>query len=62
MNWTNEEWLTYYSDLIRREVYVATQIFETIEGSGLLYGNGHHIRQNLAEHAVDTLKARWIVQ
>lgn len=62
MDWTNEQWLEYYSTLVSREVYRATEVFETIEGSGLLYGNGHHVRQQLAEHAVDILKARWIVK
>ncbi len=44
---------------IANAVYEATDIVERLEGAGLIWGNGHHIRQNLAQMASDTLKERW---
>lgn len=47
------------SDL-SKAVYAATDIIERLEGAGLIAGNGHHLRQELARHAVDVLEKRWI--
>lgn len=41
-------------------VYKAAEIFERMERLGLIRGNGHHMRQALAEHAVKMLEERWI--
>jgi len=40
-------------------VYRATAIFERLERAGKIVGNGHHIRQKIAEKAVAELYYRW---
>lgn len=45
---------------LSNEVYKSTQLYETLEYKGLVYGNGHHMRQKVAEFAVNLLKERWI--
>lgn len=41
-------------------VYHASCIIEQLENMGLVYGNGHHAAQGIAEFAVKDLKSRWI--
>lgn len=43
---------------LSNEVYAATSIIERLEAKGLLLGNGHHIRQKLADDAVRMLRER----
>ena len=42
------------------QVYKATAILEQLESAGLILGNGHHMRQALAENAVELLRKRWL--
>jgi hypothetical protein len=37
----------------------ACAVFEDLEGSGLIAGNGHHMAQNLAAQAVEEVRRRW---
>ena len=46
--------------LVATAVYDATKIIERLQSAGKLSGNGHHARQQLAEHAADELASRWI--
>lgn len=41
-------------------VYEATELFERLEGAGLIRGNGHHMRQKVAKFATDLLEERWV--
>lgn len=41
------------------KVYEATKILEELEREGLVFGNGHHMRQAIAAEAVEMLKLRW---
>lgn len=41
---------------LQRDVYRAALWFERAEGAGLIYGNGHHMAQALADKAVGTLR------
>jgi hypothetical protein len=41
-------------------VYESTFLFERLEHRGVLRGNGHHMRQEIAEAAGNLLKERWI--
>ena len=43
-------------------VYRACQVFEVLEGSGRISGNGHHARQAVATYAVEELRKRWKVK
>lgn len=40
-------------------VYEATQLVEKLEMAGLVRGNGHHIRQNIARFAMEELRKHW---
>jgi flavin-binding protein dodecin len=40
-------------------VYQATRSLEDLEHAGLIRGNGHHMRQAAADHAVMMLRERW---
>lgn len=40
-------------------VYMAALIYERAEGMGLIFGNGHHMAQQLALEAVDRLRHRF---
>ncbi len=44
---------------ISSDVYRATELFDRLEGAGLIDGNSHHARQKLATAAVESLRARW---
>lgn len=45
---------------IQHLMFEAAQIFETLEGLGIIRGNGHHARMSYAESAVADLRDRWI--
>jgi hypothetical protein len=45
---------------LSNDVYLAALWFERAEGAGLIYGNGHHAAQELAQHAVNMLRQREI--
>lgn len=40
-------------------VYASTALFEQLEGAGLIFGNGHHARQLVAQFAVKEIRERW---
>jgi len=44
---------------VSNAVYKAALIFEALENEGLIHGNGHHIAQDIAEHAVAVVEERW---
>lgn len=46
--------------LVSNQVYAATALLEQLEAAGLLSGNGHHVRQKIAQVAADEVNARWI--
>lgn len=56
----SEKILTEARADLSNAVYKAAEIFERMERLGLIRGNGHHMRQALAEHAVKMLEERWI--
>jgi hypothetical protein len=39
-------------------LYMATELYERLEGAGLIGGNGHHARQRVAGQAVEWLRNR----
>ena len=41
------------------KVYEACAIIEKLEGLGMIIGNGHHARQEIADYAIKILKLRW---
>lgn len=43
---------------LSNDVYRAALWFERAENAGLIYGNGHHLAQELAQVAVSMLKDR----
>lgn len=45
---------------IKNEIYAAASFFEDLEDAGKIRGNGHHMRQYLAQDAADMLADRWI--
>lgn len=45
---------------LSNRVYKAAIFFEHLEGQNKVWGNGHHMAQNIAELAVNILKGRWI--
>ncbi len=45
--------------VLQKAVYEATRLIEKCEKAGLIYGNGHHIRQGIADYAKSTLRMRW---
>ena len=45
---------------ISQAIYAATELLEHLEGAGLVRGNGHHMRQKIAEQAVLLLRERWV--
>lgn len=45
---------------ISADVYSSTQLFEQLEASGLILGNGHHARQLVAQFAVKEIRERWV--
>lgn len=45
--------------VLSNDVYAATELFEHLEASGLVKGNGHHLRQAVVEFAVSELRKRW---
>ncbi len=40
-------------------VYAATSLLEDWENASLLAGNGHHVRQDVCDFAVELLAKRW---
>jgi hypothetical protein len=44
---------------IENAVYKATDLYERLEGAKLVRGNGHHMRQKIAQMASDLLEERW---
>ena len=42
------------------EAYEALHIFEDLEMAGKIRGNGHHMRQRIAEAAASLVRERWI--
>jgi len=44
---------------VENAVYRATDLYERLEGAGLVWGNGHHMRQKIAKMASDLLEERW---
>lgn len=46
--------------LLESDVYAACKLFETLEFEGRVYGNGHHMRQQIAAEASKLLIERWI--
>jgi hypothetical protein len=44
---------------INNAVYTAALVYERAEGLGLLYGNGHHMAQEIALEAANRLKERF---
>lgn len=44
---------------IQTEVYKATALFERLEMDKRILGNGHHIRQKIAEFAASLVAERW---
>lgn len=48
------------SATIKNEIYAAASFFEDLEDAGKIRGNGHHMRQHLAQDAADMLADRWI--
>jgi hypothetical protein len=44
---------------VSNRVYEATRFFEDLEHSGQIWGNGHHLRQQLAEKAQALVLNRW---
>lgn len=44
---------------VSNEVYKATSAFEDLEAQGLVIGNGHHMRQRVAEFAASLVRERW---
>lgn len=40
-------------------VYASTRILEDLEHAGLVSGNGHHLRQEIAQLAVNKMRERW---
>ena len=44
---------------IIKTIYQAALIFEKLEASGLIVGNGHHVAQKMAEAAREELEKRW---
>lgn len=49
-----------YASQISNSVYQATDMIEAMEQMGLLDGNGHHMRQQVAEFAEQLVRDRWI--
>ena len=45
---------------LSNSVYEATALIEKLEHAGKVSGNGHHIRQKIAEYAAQVLRDRWI--
>lgn len=45
---------------IGNAVYAATDLYERLEGAGLINGNGHHMRQKVADFAQELLRQRWL--
>ena len=44
---------------VSNAVYEATRLIEDLEHTGKVLGNGHHIRQRIAQFAVDELTRSW---
>jgi hypothetical protein len=40
-------------------IYQAARPLEDLEMQGLVLGNGHHMRQQIAKFATDLLRERW---
>lgn len=47
---------------LQEAVYSACALFEELEHRGKVQGNGHHVRQTIAETAVVELKRRWLLK
>ena len=45
--------------LIENAVYDTCHLFERLEGVNKVYGNGHHMMQNVAKFAHDLMIERW---
>lgn len=54
----DKELLAYITE-IDKKVYEATALFEELEKSEKIIGNGHHLRQMVGNFAKDLLEARW---
>lgn len=46
-------------NFIENFVYDATALFEMLEWVNKVYGNGHHMRQNIAAKAGELMRERW---
>ncbi len=46
--------------MISNAVYEATILIESLEYTGKINGNGHHIRQNICAYTVSELEKRWV--
>ena len=44
--------------IVSQHIYEAALIFEQLEHAGLIYGNGHHIAQDIASYAVKLFEKR----
>lgn len=45
---------------IEQEFYIAGRIFEQLEDAHLISGNGHHMAQAVAKHAVELFQKRLV--
>lgn len=45
---------------IGNAVYMACSLYERLEGKRKIHGNGHHMRQKVAEFAKNLMEERWI--
>ena len=61
--YTEDELENMNLDTARDEVcgaiYEASGLFEILEGKGKIYGNGHHIRQELSRFAMQLMEDYW---
>lgn len=49
-----------YEIQMENRIYEAALLFESLEGRGLINGNGHHLAQEVAAYAVKLLQSRWV--
>jgi len=48
-----------FIDMLMNNIYEATDMIELGEGAGLLFGNGHHMRQKVCNAAKKIVKEQW---
>lgn len=56
---TKEERSRIETDLVNAVYTASVKIFESAEYKGQIYGNGHHMAQDVAEYARRKLSERW---